>query len=197
MIPDNTNVVHIQVMTCLCVLTSIAQHKRSTTIRHLNTTSQGWLSIQSCSVCGLGEVEAQRTAHRPESLVGRNYDSPNLCHLEVLVRHPWPAEKIAKLPREVHAVKTDGNISTPVAHLEILEPPLILDSPPPDNSSTAGGGANRASAVWQSTTSRRRFSFFFHEEDAEHASGSKVEGSEPNLTTRRQTNSNDFWGFWN
>ena len=50
-------------------------------------------------VLGLRTEEAprkthrQRTTHRRESLVGRNFDSLNLCHLEVLVRFLWPAEK--------------------------------------------------------------------------------------------------------
>ena len=88
---------------------------RGATVRHLNTMSQGWLSIQTCSVCGLSEIEAprkthlQRTAHRPESLVGRNFDSVNLCHLEILLRCSWPAEKMANISRETYPVKTVSN----------------------------------------------------------------------------------------
>ena len=41
-----------------------------------------------------------------ESLVGRDLVPSIFCHIEVLVRHHWPAEKMANPPREAHPVKT-------------------------------------------------------------------------------------------
>ena len=145
-------------MTCLCVLTSVAQHKRWATIRHLNTVSQGWLSIQSCSVCGLRDVEApgkthrQRTAHRPESLVGRNFASLNRCHREV---------GTCSIPL---ASRTDGESlqgnSQQRQRVRCADQETPRGRPPsPDNSSTDDGKANRTFALRQSTRSRRRFSF--------------------------------------
>ena len=49
----------------------IAQHKRWATIRHPNSVSQGWLSIQSCSV-GLREVEAPRKTIGNEQHTGQS-----------------------------------------------------------------------------------------------------------------------------
>ena len=63
-VPDDANVIHVQVLTCLCDLTSTAQKERRATICHFNTATQGWLSVQSCPIGGLSEVETPRETHR-------------------------------------------------------------------------------------------------------------------------------------
>ena len=106
MIADNANVVHTQIMICLCVLTSIAQHNRWATIRLFNTMSQG-IAVDSVVL----EVETprkthrQQTAHRPDSLVGRNFASLNLSSGGTCPTHLASRKKMANLPKETHPVK--------------------------------------------------------------------------------------------
>ena len=69
------------------------------------------------SVYRLGEVEAprktqrQRTAHRPESLVGRNLGSLN--RLEVLVRYPLASRKNDEFLQKDAPMETVSNDSAP------------------------------------------------------------------------------------
>ena len=63
MVADEANVIHVHVVTCLCDLTSTAQNERRATICHFNATMQGWLSVQSCPICGLGEMETPGETH--------------------------------------------------------------------------------------------------------------------------------------
>ena len=76
-------------------------------IRHLNTMSQGWLSVQSCSVCGPSEVVAPRKTHWPEVLVGRNFDSLNPVILRYLFDTPGQ-QKVVKFSRKTHPMETLG-----------------------------------------------------------------------------------------
>ena len=116
-----------------------------------------------------------------DSRTGQNRDlkrSPlpsNLCRFEIPVRHTWPAEEMAKIPRESHPVEALRNISAPVMQTGCApQAKTELDF----NATSGGGGANKASALRQSTMSRRRFSFCFKEEDAKHTGRSNWGESE-------------------
>ena len=162
---------HMQIVTCLCVLTSCAQHKRCATIRHLNTTSQGWLSIQSCSVCGLTEVKAprkthrQRTAHQPISVILRYL-------FDTLVDFSRETQSCGNSQQRQ---RTRG-VGQETLHERAQRSRLRYAT---DNSSTDGGGPSRAFALRQSTMSRRRFSFFFTKKTLSTHSGRRVRAVSP------------------
>ena len=69
---------------------------------------------------GSKKSHRRRTAHRSESLVGRNFGSLNLCLLEVLVRYSWPPEKMANRSRETHPVEAAGNVTAPTVQAKGL-----------------------------------------------------------------------------
>ena len=70
---------------------------------------------------GSKKSHRRRTAHRSESLVGRKFGSLNLCHLEVLVRYTWPAQKNGEfLQKETHPVEAACNVTAPAVQAKGL-----------------------------------------------------------------------------
>ena len=170
-------------MTCLCVLTSIAWHKRRARIRRFNSTSQGWLSIQTCPMCGLSEVETpgeirwSRTTHRPDSLIGRKFGPFDFRHLEIFVRRISSERRILgqQSATSAHPQCRSGDFPWTWPEASTSE----RESPSPDNNSTGGGEANRAFALRQSTMSQRRFSFFFTKKTLSTQAGRRVRAVSP------------------
>ena len=113
-------------MTCLCVLTLFAQHKRWATIRHLNTMSQGWLSVQSCSVCGLSEVKAPRKAIGGEQHIGqRVWLGENLIpSISVILRYlfdtPGQQKKNGESLQRDASCGSSGNVTAPAVQAKGL-----------------------------------------------------------------------------
>ena len=170
-------------MTCLCVLTLFAQHKRwghdpsSQRCVAGMAVSSVVLGLQTEGSRGSKKTHRQRTAHRPESLVGRNF----VASISVILRNLFdiPGEFFQE---DASCGNSQQRQRTRCAGQETLRGQgrrsrlrYATARLQTKVSSTDGGGANKA------FDESKAILLLLHEEDAEHTGGSKGEGSEPNL----------------